>query len=373
MEWLIGFSTAVILAFVGYWLTQQQRKSEKRDEQIEAVAALRFELQSNLGWIDGILESHNYLRDEAWVTLKNKGYISYLPSPIPMKVISVYDKTHRLNEQIRVLREETQNFNAEKAEQDRTALRTEIIELIAMLDIKYPKIGRNFRGWTIENQWNIEPNAAQQPLAPDSLRSGGNAAVEQRTPDSPSAPLRGEPGVRDRCPSGALLNCRIGIGKDRMTPWWFYVSFFWRLLVFVCIFVIIHYLRGLDIGITGENYKYWALPFLIWAEFGIRMLLKNEQKMIRLVEMRKTPFGVIAITFINFLLVDVLTPLVFGKVFPWLIGLAFAILLVHGQWVAFAMAASDEKWRGSWDTIGAVVTAGGSFGVALRSKIKRHK
>ena len=146
MEWLIGFSTAVILAFVGYWLTQQQRKSEKRDEQIEAVAALRFELQSNLGWIDGILESHNYLRDEAWVTLKNKGYISYLPSPIPMKVISVYDKTHRLNEQIRVLREETQNFNAEKAEQDRTALRTEIIELIAMLDIKYPKIGRNFRG-----------------------------------------------------------------------------------------------------------------------------------------------------------------------------------------------------------------------------------
>ena len=34
------------------------------------------------------------------------------------------------------------------------------------------------------------------------LRSGENAAVEQRTPDFPSAPLRGEPGVRDRCPSG---------------------------------------------------------------------------------------------------------------------------------------------------------------------------
>jgi len=44
---------------------------------------------------------------------------------------------------------------------------------------------------------------------PPPLRSGGNAAVEQRTPDFPSAPLRGEPGVRDRCPSGALLNCRI--------------------------------------------------------------------------------------------------------------------------------------------------------------------
>lgn len=37
---------------------------------------------------------------------------------------------------------------------------------------------------------------------PPPLRSGGNARVEQLTPDSPSAPLRGEPGVRDRCPSG---------------------------------------------------------------------------------------------------------------------------------------------------------------------------
>ena len=63
-----------------------------------------------------------------------------------MKVISVYEKTHRLNKQIRVLREETQNFNAEKEEQDRTALRTEIVEVIAILDIKYPKIGRNFGG-----------------------------------------------------------------------------------------------------------------------------------------------------------------------------------------------------------------------------------
>lgn len=145
MEWLIGFSTAVTLALVGYWLTQQQRKSEKRDEQIKAVAALRFELQSNLGWLDSILESHNYLRDEAWVTLKNKGYISYLPAPIPMKVITVYDKTHDLNEQIRILREETQNFNPEKAKQDRGALRTKIIELITVLDAKYPKIDKNFR------------------------------------------------------------------------------------------------------------------------------------------------------------------------------------------------------------------------------------
>jgi hypothetical protein len=39
-------------------------------------------------------------------------------------------------------------------------------------------------------------------LFPPPLRSGGNAAIEQRTPGSPPAPLRGEPGVRDRCHSG---------------------------------------------------------------------------------------------------------------------------------------------------------------------------
>jgi len=43
---------------------------------------------------------------------------------------------------------------------------------------------------------------AVQHGVPPSASLGGNAAVEQRTPDFPSAPLRGEPGVRDRCPSG---------------------------------------------------------------------------------------------------------------------------------------------------------------------------
>jgi hypothetical protein len=144
VEWLIGFATAVALALVGYWLTQWQRRAENRDEQIEAVAALRFELESNQGWIHGILESRIYLRDEAWVSLKNKGYISYLPAPVPMKVIAVYEKTHRLNEQIRVLREDGK-FDPDRATQDAADLGASIAELIAVLDTKYPRIGKNFR------------------------------------------------------------------------------------------------------------------------------------------------------------------------------------------------------------------------------------
>ena len=144
MEWIVGISTAVFLSLVGYWLTKQQRKAEKREEQVQAVAAFRFELQSNLGWIDSMQESRNYLRDEAWVTLKNNGFVSYLPAPIPMRVIAVYDKTHRLNGQIRPLREDAQNFNPEKASQDGAALRADIVELITVLDTRFPRIGSNF-------------------------------------------------------------------------------------------------------------------------------------------------------------------------------------------------------------------------------------
>ena len=145
MEWLTGFLTALGIAIFGYFLTQQQRKNEKRDEQIEAVAALRFELQSNLEWLDDILESKIYLRDEAWITLKNKGYISYLLAPIPMKVIFTYEKIHLLNEQIHASKGEGIRFNLEKAEKAKVEVHNKIMELINLLDLKYPKIGKNFK------------------------------------------------------------------------------------------------------------------------------------------------------------------------------------------------------------------------------------
>lgn len=147
-EWLWGFLSATAIAIICWFLALLQKRVEKIDEQREAVAALRFELESNLGWLDDIFESRNYLRDEAWVGMKNKGYISYLRSPIPLKVITTYNQLHKLNEEIRVLKEPEKGenkFDANKAKAVREHLRESITSLIALMDATYPKIGRNFR------------------------------------------------------------------------------------------------------------------------------------------------------------------------------------------------------------------------------------
>ncbi|MCL5883728.1 MAG: hypothetical protein M1539_07150 [Actinobacteria bacterium] len=146
MEMILAILAAVILTliltFLRYWMHWKQRN----DEKTEAVAALRFELQTNLGWLDDVLEAHILLNDEAWDILKNKGYISYLPAPIPRRVISIYDMVHRLNEQIGVLNEKNRSIYKSRGEQreDRDVLRDEINELITLLDTRFPKIGRNF-------------------------------------------------------------------------------------------------------------------------------------------------------------------------------------------------------------------------------------
>lgn len=143
--WLTGLITGIVLAILGYWLARRQRLADKSEQKTEAAAALRFELQVNLFWLDRVLESRFYLRDEAWLTLKNKGYISYLPAPLPLKVIRVYDGLYRLNEKIRVLREEPDDFNGEAAEKVKEALRKSIVDLIEEFDRKFPKIAVNFR------------------------------------------------------------------------------------------------------------------------------------------------------------------------------------------------------------------------------------
>jgi hypothetical protein len=140
----IGLGTALVVTFIGFMLSERQRKSQKRDEQVEAVAAIRFELQLNLGWLSNIFDTRNYLRDEAWNTLKDKGYISYLPAPIPMKTISVYNKLHHLNGQIHILREQPDKFSSDNAETAKATLAAEATELISLLDAKFPNIGKNF-------------------------------------------------------------------------------------------------------------------------------------------------------------------------------------------------------------------------------------
>ena len=106
---------------------------------------MRYELQSNLVWMDDVVESKIFLRDEAWSILKNKGYISYLPAPIPMNVIFTYEKIHLLNRQIKIAREAAQDLDVAKVKEAKAEAHKRINELIEVLDRNYPKIGKHFR------------------------------------------------------------------------------------------------------------------------------------------------------------------------------------------------------------------------------------
>lgn len=121
-----------------------------QNEQQGTVSALRFELESNLVFLENIFDTLNFLREEAWVNLKNKGYLSYLRKPIPNKIMRVYDQLYGLNECIHVLKESKQEANINsiniKAKNLKSQLTESIKELITLLelDAAHPKIGDNF-------------------------------------------------------------------------------------------------------------------------------------------------------------------------------------------------------------------------------------
>jgi FtsZ-binding cell division protein ZapB len=143
----VGAASAMAVLLVGQFLTRRQRERERNTEQTEAAAALRFEVASNLKWADDIFDTRNYLRDEAWCNLKNKGYITYLKKPIPARVIDTYNNLHRLNYWIYVLKEKEQSlsFEEDKACRARKDFLRDAQSLIDELDLKYPDMARNFR------------------------------------------------------------------------------------------------------------------------------------------------------------------------------------------------------------------------------------
>ena len=128
-----------------------------------------------------------------------------------------------------------------------------------------------------------------------------------------------------------------------MNLWWLYISVIWRFLVFFCIFYVIHSIRELSTLITSDNYFYWATPCLVWAEFGIQKLLKNREKIERLCMIRKTPYIVTVVNIINFIGVNIIAPIIAGKMVPLSFNVAFTIIIFHGEWGVFAMAAPDEN------------------------------
>ncbi len=144
---LVGFGVGIALALVGWFLNRLQAIVTKRDEQRQAAAAFRFELASNLLWLEDILHSLNYLRDEAWITMKNEGYAAYLKPPIPVTIIKVYDELHRFNHNLGLVKEKDLDgvvWLGRESSVDGARLAESIQALIHLLDRAYPEIGRNF-------------------------------------------------------------------------------------------------------------------------------------------------------------------------------------------------------------------------------------
>jgi hypothetical protein len=97
---LVSGVSAVAGALVGGFGGFIANSLSSRKQRREAASALLYEVRSNRAWAEGIFESGNLLRDEAWIQMKNTGYIGYLKAPIPSSVIRTYDALHKLNERV---------------------------------------------------------------------------------------------------------------------------------------------------------------------------------------------------------------------------------------------------------------------------------
>jgi hypothetical protein len=105
MQVIVGIVGLVIGAILGVLGGQLRDYLQRRIERKQVVAALLFEINSNLRFAKNVGASKNYLRDEAWIDLKKKGYVSYLAAPLPSKIADVYERLHTLNQQTHDIRD----------------------------------------------------------------------------------------------------------------------------------------------------------------------------------------------------------------------------------------------------------------------------
>ena len=129
---IVPIITAIVGAIVGALSMYAIGQLNRRRRLTEALAALRYEIEANVEWLDSVFKSLNYLRDEAWRTVKNEGYILYLDPPIPLMITGVYDEVHALNQRIKVIRDLTDDARA-NAIADSEQIRCELKEKSALL------------------------------------------------------------------------------------------------------------------------------------------------------------------------------------------------------------------------------------------------
>lgn len=94
--------TAILTLLVAVMLQRLSRRIERQD----AAAALRYEAESNLAWAShlSVEEPGPYLRDEAQVAMKNRGWLGLLSDDMRPSIVSAYEALYRLNELTRRVR-----------------------------------------------------------------------------------------------------------------------------------------------------------------------------------------------------------------------------------------------------------------------------
>ena len=49
-------------------------------------------------WLDDVIKTKVYFRDEAFLEMRKNGFLSYLPRPLPFLVARTYDKMYQVND-----------------------------------------------------------------------------------------------------------------------------------------------------------------------------------------------------------------------------------------------------------------------------------
>ena len=104
MDLVLPIITAIVGVFAGgiaTWLLQRGNRRRKLREQL---AALRFEAQQNILWAETVFETRIYLRDGAWKTFMNEGYVAYVQAPLLDFMARAYERLHALNGDVHNMR-----------------------------------------------------------------------------------------------------------------------------------------------------------------------------------------------------------------------------------------------------------------------------
>lgn len=133
--------TLIAGSLLGYAFAELQQFYGKRKEKREAAALIRLESEMNMLWLDDVLRSKLWFREEAFVEMKKKGYISYLPRPLPYLIAQSYDTIYRIN--YLTERARAGELVPELASEIEV-LRTQLAAVNAVIDQHFKKISRNY-------------------------------------------------------------------------------------------------------------------------------------------------------------------------------------------------------------------------------------